>query len=1241
MSSLLTSADLVEWSERLDSQGHLPTLVRRLIMGTVRPDRVRVPSAESVALPGLDGELNVAGGSKPFVPAGTSVWEFGTNYARKKKATEDYEKRTQQTPKSTRKSTTFVFVTSRRWTKGADWITEMEKRGDGWKAIVVLTADELITWLEMCPAVSSWLREHLGKGSLGDIALVDWFANWAAESNPVTPAGALVAGRRDDVIRVLNALDEAPRTIYVAANSLEEAVAFVAAALELGPGPDPKAAADPDGSASDEERIPDTRERSTDELEAIRSRAVVITDVDGWRRWSSHSVEQILVPLFVPDSIDAAIDAGHHVVLPRASRSASDNGRLSALDPYAAGKAWEEAGLDFYRAQEVARACRRNFTTVRRRLSRHGGELPEWARGEPAAFLASALLAGGWEADRDGDREVLVELTGVMPWKMLSRKLVPFTVGHDAPLGVLDDRWDFTDVVDAWDALGSFVTVEDLNSFAGHVRVVLTEVDPDADASGPELVKRAMDANRERRRHSSRLRTGLATTLAVFGAVVGDNIAAGSQTGRSVANAAVYDLLHNADGDRWLALVDVLGLLVEAAPETFLAAVESSLQKGTPPLMKLFEEKENMVGEMWSQHSDLLWALETLAFSPALVARVAVVLARLSVLDPGGRLSNRPAESLHALLHVHAPQGAVTAVNRMQVLDAVTSAVPARATSLPVTLIEGGTFGIIRSGPRFQEWSTPRTYVSRAEVVTSIEELAVRVIANESTDWSAAVGLVTQLGSDQRDQLIATLEGRWDSIDGTTQHDVLQKVREIVERHRRYREAQWALPGEVLEKLQSFLGDHGADPVDVTAEALFSFGADWDIGEDIGATELKNRRVAAVTELASRGVDVLVGFARTTDMPWLVGAILAEVTSGLDDEVLDLLATDQSADPVPSVFAGGFVSVRAESDDGWLVAQVEARPDLTARLLLPAKLSAQVLDLVDAADPKQQAVFWTELSPYRANDENVQRVCIGLMAVKRPFAAIIAANAPEAGGPDPDLIVSVLTEPMTGSGEHPSQVDQSIRYHIGRLIDRLEAKGVADGVLAQLEFFYQPLLDFYRKPRASYRELARDPALFADAVASIYRPDRTLVDEDVDEAEVPEGVEEEAPEPLTPEQVRKAEAYFRILNGWLSPLPGGTTEGPPTSEALQSWVDSARAELGSRHRNKVASSVIGQAVAGTAIDADGTWPSEPVRDLLEHENDLKLESNLAMTRRNQRGFTSRGVYSGGGQERELAEQYSK
>jgi hypothetical protein len=46
------------------------------------------------------------------------------------------------------------------------------------------------------------------------------------------------------------------------------------------------------------------------------------------------------------------------------------------------------------------------------------------------------------------------------------------------------------------------------------------------------------------------------------------------------------------------------------------------------------------------RHSGLLWVLEVLAWDSMHLPRVAHILARLAVIDPGGRLANRPTKSL-------------------------------------------------------------------------------------------------------------------------------------------------------------------------------------------------------------------------------------------------------------------------------------------------------------------------------------------------------------------------------------------------------------------------------------------------------------------------------------------------------------------------------------------------------------------------------------------------------------------
>jgi hypothetical protein len=173
----------------------------------------------------------------------------------------------------------------------------------------------------------------------------------------------------------------------------------------------------------------------------------------------------------------------------------------------------------------------------------------------------------------------------------------------------------------------------------------------------------------------------------MLGAHAGDHPVAGGRTGQELATQIVRDLLENADEVRWLTITGQLQLLAEAAPDAFLHALETSLRAEKPTVMAMFLEESDSLNT-FSAHSSLLWALETLAFSPAHVARVAIILARLAVLDPGGKLSNRPAASLASALDPIRPDGAINAANRMDILDAVITTVPEHATSLMQTLVE-------------------------------------------------------------------------------------------------------------------------------------------------------------------------------------------------------------------------------------------------------------------------------------------------------------------------------------------------------------------------------------------------------------------------------------------------------------------------------------------------------------------------------------------------------------------------
>lgn len=1238
MSIRLTGTDLNQWSVRRPAQGELPAVVRQLIMATAQPVRIVFPADEGIARPGLDGILTVTGDAGPFVPNGDSVWEASTNGNPKAKATDDYKKRTSQISADARAKTTFVFVTSRSWPDAAGWVEEMTDLGDGWKEIRVVEAEDLANWLSTCPGVHEWLAEHLYRPT-GLVSLQRWFARWSSLTNPATPAALMLAGRRDDTVVLLNDLDGPPAAIERCAGSAEEVVAFVAAALTLGPGLDPEpqredAGADPAVDEVDAvedldaRAVPLSRARERDELEALLARALVIENEDAWRRWSLHEQPQILVPLFYPDSVQEAVGAGHHVVLPRVARDGNEPHLLSPVGIDAARTAWTDAGVDFRLADEFARASRRNLRSLRRRIARHRRHrVPEWASGPSASLLATLLLAGGWSTNAEGDMDVILALTERRTWRSLARDLMPLTTGDDPPLSELDKQWTFVDIVDAWDAIGGNLAAEDLELFMEQAVPVLTEIDPAFHLVGKERIAFSLDPDRPRRRYSGTIRNGVATTLAVLGSIPGDLRIGGDLTGSTVANRVVRDLLDDADADRWLTLSGRLPLLAEAAPDVFLDAVEKSLLQPDPAVMALFNETDDGFGQQRSYHSPLLWALETLAFSPVHLARAATVLAKLTELDPGGRLMNRPLESLTAMLHLRLPQGAVDGTNRLPVVDSVRRTSQDVAARMMSNLVKASTAGmLLRSGPRYRDWPTPRHHSTYHEMVDAIDGITERLLQDaedgcDASRWTALADLIGHITPQGRTKAINAITQNWEAIDPAAQAEIAKTVHEIAHRHRRFPEAVWSMDADGIAELDVFLDEHGA--VVEQNSTLFSWWPkEVDMTTEEGRQELQRRRVEAVTELLGDGVDAITQLAQDVELAFSVGNAVAHATTDHDEAVLDLL---DSEEPKIRDIAYGLIGVRAQSRD-WLEETARKRPDQAARLLLNLDATDDVLDLLGTFSEGQKQLYWSQVDPVRGARAAVERFAEALIAADRPFSAIDAVGLRQEQPLSSELVLKALSAPLMHKTAESPQVLRSAEYVVGRLLDQLEEAGVGTDDLSTLEWFYLPLLAHERLPRALHQRLADAPEFFAEVVSHMYQAD-PRADEEAAAGEVPG------------DEYHFSDACWQLVRNWREPLPGAAYGSAPDPDRMHAWVLKVREELAKRNRAGIASLAIGDALGGRTTDEDGVWPCLAVRAVLEREQDSTLEEQLAITRRNQRGVTVRGAYDGGRQERQLAEKY--
>jgi hypothetical protein len=982
--------------------------------------------------------------------------------------------------------------------------------------------------------------------------------------------------------------------------------------------------------------------------EALLERAVVVHDDAAWRRWIAHEQPLILIPIFDDPTIDAALGGGHHVLLPRIARSGD-----RALPPLHRGDArtvWERAGVGFPQADELARAARRSLTSLRRRIGRAGRfRQPAWADSTSANLLAPLLLAGSWTDDVDGDRTVVTALAERATWRSVARDLAPLTGGDDAPLVERQHRWEYVDIVDAWDALSPVLTSEDLDVFHDQAISVLAEPDPTLTLRSDERRKAAFSlAGLPRRRHSGSLRRGMTNTLALLGAVAGERVLPGGRTGAEHAAAAVRELLGNATGERWMSLADLLPVIAEAAPNVFLDAVEESLHRDAPPIMILFEEEDNPLAlSASSRHTSLLWALEALAFSVQHVSRVAVILGQLAERDPGGRLANRPAASLQAVLHLLHPQSAVNNVTRLQVVDAVRRAAPEAGWKLLLSLINGVERGLVlHHGPRFRDWPRESPQPTYSAIVEAANELAIRIADEASGDgerWTSAMGVMDEVPPAGRVRMLQALDDTWVGLDIDAQRGILEALDERANRHALFRDAAWALDDDSLDGLQGFIRDHALPGLQAADHQLFSW---WparpgmDDHTDGGRAALAGARSDAVGRALAHGLDGVIRLAEQSEVPETIGVTLAAVTDEFDGPVLDLLAGDPTA---TRRLAHALARVRGDADPQWLRAMVDMRPEQAVSLLLTAELDDALLNLLEDLRQDQRADFWRRVQPWRVPPALVATVCEQLLAHDRPVSAMwVVEHADEAPFPV-DLAVEAMRAAVMGSEERLDSI-QSPTYVVGQLLDKLEAAGLPAKDLAELEWMYSPMLHHERSLTALNRWLASDPEFFAQLVTMVYKSDASVPDENAadarsggDEDAHVEQDPDEGPEPgVVPHLF---DAAWNVLREWRSPPPGSPDGSVPSSEQMQVWVDAVRRALQDAGRSQVASIAIGQALSGPAMDADGTWPSEPLRDLLEHEQDSSIEEALVIGRVNQRGVTMRGAYDGGAQERKLVAQY--
>jgi hypothetical protein len=639
---LADGTDLERWADQRSAQADLPRLVRRIIrQENDQVHRVEMRGGEGIVLSGYDGMVETTR-STSFVPAGQSVWEMGTNKDPAGKATDDFNNRTRDSLSVDKSKTTFVFLTPRRWPRKRDW--ERARRDAGsWADVRVLDADDIEQALEVAPAARIWLSELLDMPALGASTIEEWWRRYSISFDPKLTPGVVLAGREDHAADLVRCLSVDVGRTFIKAVSVDDGLAFVACAMMT---------------------------QGVDEAEPMLSRSLLVHDGLTLRRLDRTSNLLILLPFEEKLHREAQLVENHHVVF-----LVPDGAATIELPPLAhltLEAALRESGVRGSELTRLVRAGTKSLVALQRVSGRFEHRDPDrWSEDLGDRAVRRAWLAGAWNQLRTGDLEVLQALTKEDA-DTIEERMQRVVRQPDPMFTRVGGTWTVVAPEDSWRTTRHLIREADLEALEHAVQDVLGAVDPRLEL--PPEERWSAEIYGKSRIHSTDLRKGLAQSVALLGSRGDEVRLPGGRSARLWAERVIWSLLQRANEDEtaqlWASMDDVLPLLAEAAPDAFLRAASEGASGSRPLLGALFQDKDDS-WHVSSPHTGLIWALETAAWSQTHFGFAVETLAKLADIDPGGRLSNRPAASLRDIFRPWFPQTSAPADTRLFTLDAL------------------------------------------------------------------------------------------------------------------------------------------------------------------------------------------------------------------------------------------------------------------------------------------------------------------------------------------------------------------------------------------------------------------------------------------------------------------------------------------------------------------------------------------------------------------------------------------
>ncbi|WP_341509619.1 hypothetical protein WAX88_20945 (plasmid) [Photobacterium damselae subsp. damselae] len=847
--------------------------------------------------------------------------------------------------------------------------------------------------------------------------------------------------------------------------------------------------------------------------------------------------------------------------------------------------------------------------------------------------LAVAVLVGCWDEKKDGDVAIISNLIDE-PYESWIKKLRIIEGMQDSPLIHDQGSWRVKDRIHTFQTVSSRLFDNHLEVFKTISTSTFKTIDPQFELEPEKRYAAAIYG--KVLPHSRLIRKGLSEGLALVATKQELLTNCSKYKGQHCASSVVKDVLSDSNWQLWASTQDIQIMLAESAPDHFIDEVESTVFHQDKPFDSLFAQ-EGIGGIAGRNYlTELLWAIEGLAWSPEYLSRSLIIFGELDSHDPGGNWANRPLNSIIDILLPWRPHTTANIDRRIAAFKALEREYPDTAWRVLVQLLPNNIK--TTSGthiPKFRDF-IPKDFdkkTTNGEYQIQIEaysQLAVELASKSSSRLIDLVENIDKLSPSKFDGAIELLSDFSVSQDNDElKLELWEKCLEVYNKHKKFSDAQWAMQSEQNEKMKDVSAALKPEAPMLYSKRLFGQRS-YDLFDENGDWRAQEERLAkerggSISEIhATKGIEGLLEFSRCVERPEVVGSSLVAEKLEIPLDILKRLILSEVNED--RSLASGYVWAKNHKEgSSWAIAAVNnwnTQEKVELFLLLPFK--KETWDTLNVSFDKFPYEYWknTVVNAYHCDStEEIYFAINCLLKVDRPVSAIDCLYCILHS--DKEVNSSIVSFVLLQSIQTTEDVNRLDLHSFNELVSYLQNDdSVFNDDLVKIEWAYLPIINWGAndslQPQVLEKKLANEPSFFCEVIRYAYRSK----------------FQKEKAE-LTKIELNIAKKAHSLLDEW-SKVPGIDAEGKFDTDTFNNWFNTVQTECEKSGHLEIAYQIIGRVLIFSPSN-DESWILPEFAELLNRREleDVRIGYRVGVS-------NSRGAYwvdPEGKAELELAQKY--